>query len=80
METPIGTLPAAGELRLDGLDLDPAALVELLAVDQAGWQAELAAIGDYLEGFAPRPPAALHAEQQRVAEALEATPRKAATA
>lgn len=79
-ETPIGTLPAAGELKLDGLDLDKATLAELLAVDQAGWQAELAAIGEYLDGFAPRMPAKLRAEQQRVAHALDATERKVATA
>ncbi|MEW9571354.1 phosphoenolpyruvate carboxykinase (GTP) [Rhodanobacter sp. Si-c] len=80
LETPIGILPAAGELKLDGLTLPPATLDELLAVDQAGWQAELAAIGDYLDGFTPRLPAALRAEQQRVAEALDTAPRKAATA
>ena len=79
-ETPIGTLPAPGELKLDGLNLDPLALAELLAVDQAGWQAELGAIGEYLDSFAPRMPAALRAEQQRVARALETTERAAATA
>src|SRR5690606_29933640 len=40
--TPIGTVPARGELNLDGLDLGRAQLDELLAVDNAGWQAELA--------------------------------------
>lgn len=78
-ETSIGTLPAAGELRLDGLDLDKATLAELLEVNQTGWQAELAAIGEYLAGFAPRTPARLLAEQQRVARALERVEHKVAT-
>ncbi len=58
------------ELKLDGLKLDPAQLDELLEVDNAGWQAELSAIGEYLESFAPRLPARLRQEQQRVARAL----------
>jgi len=78
-ETPIGMLPASGELKLDGLDLPRETLVELLDVDNAGWQAELHAIGEYLDTFSPRLPARLRQEQQRVAHALE-TPRKAANA
>ena len=80
VETPIGTLPASGELKLDGLHFNQLTLAELLAVDQAGWQDELAAIGEYLDSFAPRMPAALHAEQQRVALALGTPEREAATA
>ena len=80
VETPIGTLPAPGELKLEGLHFNQLTLAELLAVDQAGWQDELAAIGEYLDSFAPRMPAALHAEQQRVALALGTPEREAATA
>jgi phosphoenolpyruvate carboxykinase (GTP) len=71
VETPIGILPGEGELKLDGLKLDRARLDELLDVDNAGWQAELSAIGEYLESFAPRLPERLRQEQQRVARALE---------
>jgi phosphoenolpyruvate carboxykinase (GTP) len=78
-ETPIGILPAQNELKMDGLDLPRDTLAELLHVDIPGWQAELHAIGDYLDSFSPRLPARLRQEQQRVAEALE-TPRKAANA
>ena len=70
VDRPIGILPADGELKLDGLALDPAWLDELLEVDHAGWQDELAAIGDYLETFAPRLPERLRVEQQRIAQAL----------
>ena len=72
IDTPIGTLPASDELRLDGLALSPLQRDELLTVDIAGWQAELEAIGDYLEAFVPRLPARLRQEQQRVAQALDA--------
>ncbi|WP_049621908.1 phosphoenolpyruvate carboxykinase (GTP) [Frateuria defendens] len=71
-ETPVGILPAADELKLDGLDLPPAARHELLALDIPGWRAELAAIGQDLEAYAPRLPDRLRREQQRIAAALAA--------
>ena len=70
VETAIGTVPAAGELNLDGLALDERALHALLEVDNAAWQQELAAIAEYLDTFGSRLPASLKAEQQRVARAL----------
>jgi len=80
VETPIGSLPAHGELKLDGLNLPRETLAELLEVDHAGWQAELHAIGEYLDSFTPRLPARLRQEQQRIAQALETPSRKAANA
>ena len=83
VETPIGTVPADGELKLHGLKLDRAGLDELLDVDTLAWQGELAAIGEYLETFAPRLPERLHKEQQRVAKALagaDGQPRREASA
>jgi phosphoenolpyruvate carboxykinase (GTP) len=71
IDTPIGILPAMDDLKLTGLKFDQAALDQLLAVDHAGWQAEMAAIGEYLDTFAPRLPERLRAEQQRVAMALD---------
>jgi phosphoenolpyruvate carboxykinase (GTP) len=70
VETPIGTLPQADELHLDGLKIDSDSLDALLDVDNGAWQDELAAIGDYLETFAPRLPDRLRNEQHRVARAL----------
>ncbi|MEM9531952.1 MAG: phosphoenolpyruvate carboxykinase (GTP) [Pseudomonadota bacterium] len=69
-ETPIGLLPDAGDLDVTDLKLDPATLAELVSVDEAGWQRELEEIGEYLESYGDRLPAALKAEQQRVAAAL----------
>jgi len=76
VETPIGTLPQADELHLDGLKIDSDSLDALLDVDNGAWQDELAAIGDYLETFAPRLPDRLRNEQQRVARALAAAAEK----
>jgi len=80
VDTPIGTLPARGELRTEGLALDAAALDELLHIDEAGWQAEAAAIGSYLSEFGQRMPQRLHDELQRVAGALAGAPRASAVA
>jgi len=83
VETPIGTVPADGELKLHGLKLEQSHLDELLDVDTLAWQGELAAIGEYLETFAPRLPARLHREQQRVVKALAGAsgqPRREASA
>ena len=79
VQTPIGTLPAMGELKLDGLDLPRETLAELIDIDPAGWQTELHAIGEYLDSFGDRLPARLREEQQRVHQALQ-MPRKAANA
>ncbi len=70
VETPIGRIPRREDLGLDGLALDPGALDALLAVDRDGWREEIAAVGAYLDEFAPRTPPALKAEQQRIATAL----------
>ena len=70
VETPIGNLPKAADLNTDGLALDAAVLEQLLAVDRAGWQAEMQAIGEYLASYGERAPAALAAEQGRIAAAL----------
>ena len=70
--SPIGILPAENELDLRGLDLDPAALRELLAIDPAAWQDELTAIGEYLEGYGARMPSTLKAELARIRSAMAA--------
>ncbi|SEJ06776.1 phosphoenolpyruvate carboxykinase (GTP) [Frateuria terrea] len=81
VETPVGIVPAEGELKLDGLNLPREAATELLDIDTAGWQAELDAIGAYLDTFGTRLPERLRQEQRRVASGLSAdTAPRAATA
>jgi phosphoenolpyruvate carboxykinase (GTP) len=51
LETPIGFVPAPGELNVDGLDLSAEALEELTAVDGAKVAAELPQIEEHLARF-----------------------------
>src|SRR5690554_5010047 len=46
--SPIGHVPAAGALDVDGADVAPDALAELLRVDADGWAAEADAVEAYL--------------------------------
>jgi phosphoenolpyruvate carboxykinase (GTP) len=62
VETPIGLIPAPGALPLDGLELSPADLEALLAVDVDGWQAELPSLAEHLASFGDRLPAELLAQ------------------
>lgn len=71
LETPIGVVPAKGELNTDGLTVAASALDELLHVDLEGWSEELRAIDLYLDGFGERMPARLKAERVGVSEALQ---------
>ena len=72
VDTPIGILPAKHELNLDGLDIPPGIVDELLRVDVEGWQEELRAIALYLDGFGARMPEKLKAERLKVSKALDA--------
>lgn len=70
VQTPIGHLPTAADLNLDGVDLSDEALQKLFGFERAGWQDEFASIGDYLEEYGPRMPQALKDEQQKIAAQL----------
>ncbi|NUT13038.1 MAG: phosphoenolpyruvate carboxykinase (GTP), partial [Cupriavidus sp.] len=70
VETPIGHLPSMQDLNLDGIALSEEAQAKLFGFDHAGWQAEFASIGQYLDEYGPRMPQALKDEQQRIAKAL----------
>jgi phosphoenolpyruvate carboxykinase (GTP) len=62
VETPIGLVPAPGDLDTDGLALSDAELAELLDVDSASWRAEVPLIEEHLAQFGDRLPPALRAE------------------
>ena len=78
VDTPVGWFPRADDVDLGGLALGDEARETLFAYDREGWQAEIAAVGHYLGEFGERLPAALKAEQQRVAAALAAEADRAA--
>jgi phosphoenolpyruvate carboxykinase (GTP) len=69
-DTPIGIVPAEGELNTEGLAVSHDTLAELLHVDHDGWAGELRDIGLYLDTFGPRMPQRLKDERVRVSEAL----------
>jgi len=70
--TPIGNLPKAEHLDLDGLSLSDEARTALFSVDRAAWREELSAIAAYLDELGERVPAELRAECERVAAELSA--------
>ncbi|MAI78732.1 MAG: phosphoenolpyruvate carboxykinase (GTP) [Deltaproteobacteria bacterium] len=61
VETPIGNLPTADSLDLDGLDLDAEDLETLLSLNKDGWLQELPLIREYFAQFGDRMPSELSA-------------------
>jgi phosphoenolpyruvate carboxykinase (GTP) len=72
VETPIGNLPADGELDLDGLDIDSDDLHELMRVDVDGWLSELPSIREYYARFGTHMPEELVEELDSLEKRLEA--------
>jgi phosphoenolpyruvate carboxykinase (GTP) len=66
-------MPAADSLDVDGLDLDPAALAELLRVDESGWRDELPLIEQHFAQFGERLPEALREELAALRTRLQQT-------
>jgi phosphoenolpyruvate carboxykinase (GTP) len=69
-DTPVGRVPHAEDFKLDGIDVDAATMDALIDIDVEGWRVELADIGEYLESYGDRTPAALRVEHERVVRAL----------
>ncbi len=69
-ETPIGIVPEDA-LDVSDLDLDQAALDELLRVDVDGWLQEVPLIREYYRDFGARLPKALRRQLQLLEERLE---------
>ncbi|WP_376695693.1 phosphoenolpyruvate carboxykinase (GTP) [Wenzhouxiangella sp. EGI_FJ10305] len=69
VDTPVGGLPDAGSINLEGLE-DRPDMEELLKVDPAEWRTEIEAIGKHLESFGSRVPSTLHEALGRIREAL----------
>jgi phosphoenolpyruvate carboxykinase (GTP) len=56
VDTPIGRLPAAGALNVEGTDVTAEDLDQLLAVDREEWLAELPSVREHLAKFGDRLP------------------------
>jgi phosphoenolpyruvate carboxykinase (GTP) len=72
VDTPVGYLPMAGDIDIEGLDIDAETMFALTTIDTQQWQMEIDDIGEYLESYGDRLPDELRAEQQNVAAALNA--------
>ena len=69
-ETPIGFVPTRHALTLDGLDISPETMEELLRVDAADWQKEADEIGKFFTKFGDRLPPEMRDERLRLSERL----------
>ncbi len=70
-ETPVGWVPAAGALTIDGLDVSREALEELLRVNPSDWSKELEDTGSFFERFGKRLPEELREEHRRLAQRFD---------
>jgi phosphoenolpyruvate carboxykinase (GTP) len=71
-ETPIGFVPEASELDLEGLDIDPEALEELLRVDPEEWKGQLPQVHEHFAKFGDDLPEALRTQLAGLEERLSA--------
>jgi phosphoenolpyruvate carboxykinase (GTP) len=74
IDTPIGAVPTADALDIDGLDLDNEHLAELLRVDRDEWRAELKLVDDYYASLGGRLPRDLLDQSDALADRLGGTP------
>ena len=61
-ETPIGTVPSASDLDLDGLELKPGTIEAAVAVNADDWRQELGFIREHFDSIGERMPEALRSE------------------
>jgi phosphoenolpyruvate carboxykinase (GTP) len=66
VETPIGLVPAAGELDLDGLDLSDEALQALLTVDEHKLKSEIEQVKEHLAKFGDDLPEEVSAQLEKL--------------
>ena len=70
VDSPIGLLPVAGELDLDGLGLTAEQCELLFSVDREVWREEAALIADHYATFGERLPLGLTHEREALVHRL----------
>ena len=60
--TPIGRVPAKGELNLSGLNISDAEVSKLFELSSAAWSSELDSVSDFFNSFGSRLPESLKDE------------------
>ncbi|WP_062207075.1 phosphoenolpyruvate carboxykinase (GTP) [Streptomyces sp. NBRC 109706] len=78
--TPVGLLPADGELDIEGLGLTPDQLTTLLEVDLEAWRAEAELIPEHLRTYGDHAPEGLWAEHRELVRRLDAAEGRGQTA
>lgn len=71
-DTEIGYLPNAEDINISGLDMDPAALEDILSVDRDLWKAEAAGIREFYQQFGDKLPKELAQELENLEARLNA--------
>ncbi len=69
-ETPIGFVPAADDINLDGLDMDKSVLESILEIDNEKWLKEAEGIEEFYQKFGDRLPEELSAQLSALKERL----------
>ena len=72
-ETPIGYVPGPGGLTLDGLNISPEAVEELLRVNPDNWQAEMDDTRQFFDKFGARLPREMREEHEKLRRRLQRT-------
>ncbi len=70
VETPIGFVPKADDINIDGLDIDFETLKGLLTVDKENWKTEADGIEEFYKKFGDKLPKELHKELDKLKAAL----------
>jgi phosphoenolpyruvate carboxykinase (GTP) len=71
VETPIGLVPAPGELELEGLSISDQAMAELLTVDAEALRAQIPQLEGFLSQFGDRLPAEISAQLEALKDRLD---------
>jgi phosphoenolpyruvate carboxykinase (GTP) len=70
-ETPIGAVPTANSITLDGINVSRDTMNELLRVEPADWAKEHADVGEFFKKFGDRLPEEIREEHDRLGERLQ---------
>ncbi len=70
VETPLGLLPAEGELNIEGLDIDPESLEELLTVDPDALGNQVPQVEEFLGKFGERLPEGIRSQLDSLKQRL----------
>lgn len=71
LTTPLGYMPADGDLDLKGLEIAPEDIAELLEVDREAIRRDADSIGDYFAQFGDRVPSRLLRQLRALRQRLE---------